>query len=267
MHTVLPPELCDMVYAQLWDDKVLQDTQHRMTAPICLCGDSDGSQKCRESVATSEPGTKSCCSYHFKAPFFVNPIFVGQEAALEIVEAWYASSLRMQDGVWEVNSLQDLNRVTRCDAFCLELDPATVLRKLSIDVHIERLFEKKCSCIPSQQQRCIDSLLRIQRKKDFELTINLKQRQLRFNLWPRALDIFRKAIETFEQEGARVKMKLEYHKRLYYTIDYDMLPALRDFSSNWRQDAASHFDTVGHPKTSHIMAFTNALLRHNSTAK
>ena len=88
-------------------------------------------------------------------------------------------------------------------------------------------------------------LLRIQNKRGSRLTIRFEQKHSRLNLWPEAFKASREVVDVFGREGAQIQVTFRYdNMRLIDPIEYDVLYALKNPDSNWRQEAEAFFDSV-----------------------
>ncbi|KAI4923406.1 hypothetical protein J4E85_008444 [Alternaria conjuncta] len=172
----------------------------------------------------------------------MRPRFVGDESAREVVESWYKSISRVKPDIWVLLNIRELECIIHGDAFSVGLDATTVVRELTLKLLTDRVIRKKDD-ETSESNRTINALLQIKNKANFKLTLRIEQSFLQFNCWPTIFDIFRPMIETFEKEGADVRLLLVYAQDLTPKMEFDMLPALKDPESNWREEAARYFDS------------------------
>jgi FAD/FMN-containing dehydrogenase len=88
-------------------------------------------------------------------------------------------------------------------------------------------------------------LLSIQKTRGFILIIVFEQRHIRLNLCLEAFKALQEVANTFEREGARMLAIFRYDNPcLHPPIVYNVLHALRDPDSNWRQEAEAFLDSV-----------------------
>ncbi|KAI4639416.1 hypothetical protein J4E93_009244 [Alternaria ventricosa] len=190
------------------------------------------------------------CPKHGQIPYFMRPGFVGDASALEIVEFWYKSISRVKPDIWELRTTDELDYVIRGDAFSVGLDTTTVVRKLTLRLTTDGFLRNKGKDT-SESKRTVDALLQIKNKANFKLRLRLEQSYLQLNPWFTVFEIFRPMIEKFEEEGADVRLLLVYAQDLIPKLVFNMLPALKNPESNWREEAARHFDSDSRVREHH----------------
>jgi hypothetical protein len=143
MQERLPMELRDMIYAHLWDEDTIWKYQSAMTIPAVTRPCEQASPEwqdftCRQLANEPVAPTLSSCSSHAQQPFFVKPGYVGEQSAREVVEAWYRAASKVNLENWSNLSLKGAESLICQDAFYVGLDPATVLRKLSLKIDVTK---------------------------------------------------------------------------------------------------------------------------------
>jgi hypothetical protein len=177
------------------------------------------------------------CSKHDAQPYFVKAAVMGRDIARELVEAWYSVCGTLQYGY--TTGTGALERRVCVDSFNVGLDPANVLKKLSLRLDLEQL-----ALNPPEGQKVVGLLRRIRKKNRFLLSIYLNQEQLRLNLWPAVCDIFRPVLEEFEKEGADVRVDLTHFSKSDVFIEWSLLEAIRHPESEWKEDAYDFYKNV-----------------------
>jgi len=217
-----------MVYDNLWDGNN-EDRQHRAMGRTLqsVCSSGDKECPCRDGL-----------------PHFVKPAFVGSDAALEAVEAWYRAAQRDPWPFLWASQVRHVERLVTADAFFVGLNPADVLRKLTLELDMEGLLlspDGDFAADPSIARHYLGLLSKIKNKRGFDLNVILSQRRIRLNLWPQAFDLIRPVLNEFENEGACV----------HVTWNHDEGEAIRDVKSlvkelpvGWKKDVISFLDDV-----------------------
>jgi len=243
MQQRLPREIRDIVYTYVWIDTTLKEAALQDFAKR---GCFRRAKDCDMLVTTHHSAKTNSCYQHGRVPYFMRPGFVGDKSAREIVESWYKSISRVEPDVWVLLTIRELECIILGDAFSVGLDVTTVVRELTLKLLTDRVLENKDD-ETSESKRTINALLQIKNKANFKLTLRLKQLFLQFNCWPTIFDILRPMIETFEKEGAHVKLLLVYAQKLKPKMEFNRLPALKDPEYDWRGEAAHYFDSVSTP--------------------
>ncbi|KAI4673674.1 uncharacterized protein J4E88_008730 [Alternaria novae-zelandiae] len=207
-------------------------------------------EKADQSIKNRRSKSATACPKHGQIPYFMRPGFVGDASALEIVEFWYKSISRVKPDMWELRTTDELDYVIRGDAFSVGLDTTTVVRKLTLRLTTDGFLRNKGKDT-SESKRTVDALLQIKNKANFKLRLRLEQSYLQLNPWFTVFDIFRPMIEKFEEEGADVRLLLVYAQDLKPKLVFNMLPALKNPESNWREEAARHFDSDSRVREHH----------------
>jgi hypothetical protein len=141
--------------------------------------------------------------------------------------------------------MEETDNIIRLDTFFVSLDPAAFLRELTLESSIESLTNHKREKSAYAIRKCVDSLLCIKNKKNFKLTIHLKDQFIRLNPWPVVFDIIRPMIQVFEDASACVKMLSIHADPIFLpSIEFDILPALKNPESDCKQQAIRYFDSV-----------------------
>ncbi|KAF2125000.1 hypothetical protein P153DRAFT_370325 [Dothidotthia symphoricarpi CBS 119687] len=248
MRKRLPLELRDMIYAHLWDFETLDTAPHRMFSPL--------KEPCRESKGKCKTSEHA----HDDKPHFVNPDFVGREASLEIVKAWYKAAAISHGHLFFAYTSDAIKSLLTTDAFHVGLNPATVLRAMTIDVNLDCLaaMEKQRKVIsgtettdmldiPSLQQE-FEPLLKVKNKTGFKLTFDVTQWHIRLNVWKEMFEVVKPVVDVFKKEGAiiRVIFKCHYHLDGYIRLEGELDTASIFPPPTWHQDAVAHFDKLPH---------------------
>lgn len=103
-----------MIHTWVWDEATIQKHSHHMRSTIQIRG------------TTCTP-YKHDCGYHLKLPRYMRPALIGQQAALEIAESWYTIATRREDSTL-VLDIPNIEHIICTDAFCVGLEPASMLR-------------------------------------------------------------------------------------------------------------------------------------------
>jgi len=254
----LPRELRDMVYAHIWDSKTLADTNRSMI-PIMDSRCRSLRQDCKKAMTTFVESDAIDGCHHNLAPYFIKPVFVGQDSALEMIEAWYSRLARGNDYYAMGIHVTDIPSFLHQDKFHVGLKPAAILRRLAVVLNADStiaILEEE-SDGEHVYKLHFKRLLSIEKKRDFTLTLRVLQKYIRLNVWQRIFDTFRDTVVNFEKAGGRVRVQFVYDSFYPRRVPkYDMLPALRHPESNWREDAVRFFDNVRssrHPYPTHFI--------------
>ncbi|KAF1946881.1 hypothetical protein EJ02DRAFT_199028 [Clathrospora elynae] len=207
----LPRELRDMVYAQIWSVDYIEENF------MSMVGISKGLSRAKA------------------VPHVVDTSYVGLEMGLEIVEAYYGHAVG--NGMFEAQHLRDVDRLIDCDAFNVGVDPATVLREMGIKFHLDELADAKRNIDMEEVKRSFDRLLKVVKKKGFKLRIELSQRRIRLNVWPKFFDILRPILLAFEEGGADVAIQWSYtdHDWLY-DVSLPLNDLIKQSNPKWKVD-------------------------------
>lgn len=247
-----------MVYAHIWDRKTLDDTNSSMIA-IMSSGCRNSPKDCENNMMTCDESDAIDSCHHSLVPYFIKPAFVGQQSALEMVEAWYSRLTRGNATIAMGVPLTQIVSILHQDRFHVGLKPAATLRRLAVVIKADELIAD-LENDPTDEQRYeqyFKTLLSIKKKMGFMLTLRVHQKYVRLNVWRRIFDMCRDTVAIFEKEGAHVRVQFVYDSFYPRRVPkYDMLPALRSPESNWREDAVRFFDNVRsshHPNPTHLL--------------
>lgn len=190
MHDRLPRELRDLIYAHIWTPSYLR----KNCTPI----------------VTAFQGIQGYGDVHV-----LDADFVGVEIGREILEALYkADPMPIQP--FSAYNPYDVERLMLNDIFGLYVEPAKMLRKMDIelDLHDLTFQTPKHGDVGFMEmneiKECLHTLLEVEKKRKFKLSIKLKQRRVRLNDCPRWFDVLKPILEAFEKEGADVKIIWSY---------------------------------------------------------
>lgn len=236
----LPREIRDIIYGYLWDDEGLRlFTLAMSSATIVECQQDPIS--CHDIVHKAVAPTIRSCSWHARQPFFVKPGYVGARAAREVVEAWYWAMRRITLSWWKSVRVDEAALIINNDAFLVNLDPASVLRELDVEIYIDHPYPLSFE----MKERFLGGLLRIKQKCGFKLTIALKQRFIKLNRWCWVFNDLHPILAVYEKEGADVRVDFVYDNHaLKPRLELDVLPWLRDPDQDWKEEARAFFDSV-----------------------
>ncbi|KAI4623317.1 hypothetical protein J4E83_004710 [Alternaria metachromatica] len=188
MQERLPVEIREMIYAQIWNVEYLNSTR----------------QPSQQSSSLGH--TDPRCQTHV-----VLPDFMGKETALEMVQAWYEAAATVTPDTFTIPDTRELIQQTVCeDRFKVGLDPATVLRTLTIDFDetTSRLASPYCKWPNAATRRkTFDLLHRIKKKTGFRLNFRICTPKFRLKCWPDFLDLMQPIVKTLENEGAIVDVQ------------------------------------------------------------
>jgi hypothetical protein len=229
-----------MIYAHLWDRDTLDTHFTLMKFPLIM--DCSG-----KSCAT---GDNVGCHWHQDQPHFIKPAFVGPEAALEVVEAWYKVMGTATHHPFRAIQLREIERLVTADAFFVGINPADVLRKLDLKFDMDELVLLSGKTFEADQsiaQHYLGLLLKIKNKSSFKLNIELSQRRIRLNLWPHAFELLRPILSVFNKEGAHVRIYWTYSGPMYTLIQHELNTLIEKHESNWKKDVIAFLDTVSCP--------------------
>ncbi|CAE7174766.1 hypothetical protein PTTW11_05687 [Pyrenophora teres f. teres] len=190
-------------------------------------------------------------AYH---PFFIKPGCVGYESARESVEAWYKALPRAPSHHLQGVPLPAAELIVSKDAFLVGLDLADVLRELHIQIDMSNAFVRGYARdLPRavKWRQSLDEIRRIKQRPGFELTIILTQKHIRLNVWPEFLEALQPLVMEFKMEGAQVKFTFR---------ELDLPPLVTKPVSEWRQEAATFFDT----QTPRLRTWHQAYLAENN---
>ncbi|KAI4948134.1 hypothetical protein J4E91_006128 [Alternaria rosae] len=229
MQELLPIETREMIYAQIWDVEYLNTTR-------------------QQSLQSSSPGhSDPRCQSHV-----VRPDFMGKETVLEIVQAWYEAAARLTPDTFTISDTQESIQQAVCeDRFQVGLDPAIVLRTLTIDFDetTSRISSPYCKWPDADTHRkSFDLLHRIKKKTGFRLNFRICTPKFRLNCWPDFFDLMQPIVKTFDDEGAIVDVQAIHCSRGPYPIPYvfvDLNCLVRGYDPNtWKQSVTEYLDSV-----------------------
>jgi len=219
MHERLPREIRDLINAEFWDEDY-------------LTGGGRGGEGYEVAMkANDEPtlGRISLPHRLLRISHVVLPGYVGDAAAKENVQMWYEAYGAMtcyRDwlALGRRNIGEELTRAICKDTFGVGLDPATALRKLTIEVSDTSLVlshEHSDFKDATSRQDAFNLLLRIKKKRGFKLEINILHDCIRLKMWPEILGLLQPIVKVFEQEGAHVSALSSYDPHRTNCIDED----------------------------------------------
>jgi hypothetical protein len=170
-----------MVYSQVWSEGYIAANRHHMAVKL-------------KGLSGTWP-----------VPHIADPSYVGKEIALEALESFCTHNPQV---VFEASDPASIERLVYEDVFNVGLDPATVLRAMTITLDLDGLT------LPSSENevlmediKCaLVSLFEITKKKDFNLRIQLRQKRIRLNTWNGFFDVLRPILCAFDNAGARVNI-------------------------------------------------------------
>lgn len=239
----LPRELRDLIYANIWDLQTLQHSAYAMVLSLLERCTKKG--ECKERLHA--PSLK---------PHFINPAFVGQETAFEIVEAWYKAIAKIDDNPLIICFPYRLENLVSTDPFHIGLDSATALRaltiKLDLDFEVYRQQSRKdrgeshattLLDIPKLQEDWAP-LLAIRKKAGFQLTIKLVQRRIRLKVWKDVFEFLKPTVDIFKKEGTHVSVIFKYRGHFRVSVERELNTAGQFPPPTWHRDAVKYFDKV-----------------------
>lgn len=202
MQASLPRELRDMIYNYIWSKDDPMPTGVSSTQEECL-------------LETPCPGRPCQCLQNIKLSPWLNPACVGQQTALECVDALYRNSPHFFNSYTPEMVAQKLSG----DPFHVGFKPVSVVREMDIHIDIDQCLSKETrSCenggsysLRNATAAAAKSLLEIPHKHIVSLNISIEQRCIQFSKLVEVLDILRPMVEVFHKEGARVKLEY-YHE-------------------------------------------------------
>ncbi|KAI4647571.1 uncharacterized protein J4E78_008886 [Alternaria triticimaculans] len=188
MQGLLPIELREMIYAQIWNVEYLNSARQprQQSGPPGHCD-----PRCHTHV--------------------VRPDFMGKETALEIVRAWYETAATLTPDTFTISDIRESIKQTICEDLCqVGLDPATVLRTLTInfDETTSRLASPYCKWPDADTRRkSFDLLHLIKKKTGFQLNFRICTPKFRLNCWPDFFDLLKPIVKILDNEGAIVDVQ------------------------------------------------------------
>ncbi|KAI4690412.1 hypothetical protein J4E81_007565 [Alternaria sp. BMP 2799] len=188
MQELLPREIREMIYAQIWNVEYLNSARQprQQSGPL---GHSD--PRCHTHVVRAD--------------------FMGKETALEMARAWYEAAATLTPDIFTISDTQESIKQTICeDLFQVGLDPATVLRTLTInfDETTSRLASPYCKWPDADTRRKTFNLLhRVKKKAGFRLNFRICSPKFRLNCWPDFFDLLQPMVKAFDDEGAIVDVQ------------------------------------------------------------
>jgi hypothetical protein len=230
MQDRLPIEVREIIYTEIWDLEYLDSTR-----PQSL-----------QSRSHDCVGTR--CQ-----PHIVRSEFMGKDTALEMAQAWYEAAARLTPDTFTISDTQESIREAVCkDPFQIGLDPATVLRTLTIAFdedtsRMENLYSKWTDA--DTRRKSLDPLYRIRKKAGFRLTFRICTIKFRLNRWPELLDFFRPVVEMFEEEKAIVDVQAVHRSRggakdtPYVYVDLNDIVRGYD-AATWKESVIKYLDGV-----------------------
>ncbi|KAI4609439.1 uncharacterized protein J4E87_011047 [Alternaria ethzedia] len=229
MQERLPVEIREMIYAQIWSVEYLHSTRQprQQSGPP---GHSD--PRCHTHVA--------------------RPDFMGKETALEMVRAWYEAAATLTPDTFTIPDTQESIQQTVCeDRFKVGLDPATVLRTLTIDFNetTSRLASPYCKWPDADTRRkTFDLLYRLKKKAGFRLNFRICTPKFRLNCWPDFFDLLQPTVKAFDDEGAIVDVQAIHCSRGPHPTPYlfvDLNSIVRSYHPvTWKQGVIEYLDSV-----------------------
>ncbi|KAI4923409.1 hypothetical protein J4E85_008447 [Alternaria conjuncta] len=234
MQELLPIELREMIYAQIWNAEYLNSTRQprQQSGPL---GHSD--PRCHTHV--------------------VWPDFMGKETALELVQAWYEAASTLTPETFTISDTQESIKQATCeDRFQVGLDPAIILRTLTIDFDetTSRLASPYCKWLDADIRRnSFDLLHRLKKKAGFRLNFRICTPKFRLNCWPDFFDLLQPIVKTLENEGAIVDVQAIHCSRGPHPMPYvyvDLNSLVRGYDpATWKQSVIGYLDSaiLAHP--------------------
>lgn len=242
----LPRELRDMVYDYLWD----RDTRHASFELHAIM---------RGEFCPDQAHLLHLCDHH-GLPHFLSPNYVGPQAALEVAEALYKTD---SAEMINVQSPKQLDRVLTRDSFMVGLQPATVLRNLDLWCKLDDYRTPKLS--HSQSSKCkhatsdanyieatrltadINTLFQVKDKKNFYLSIEFLQRNVRLAVLAEVLETIRHVRNAFVTAGGEVNFTWEYcsNSDAGYPVIWNVNNYFDIPRSEWEFVMRKHLEAVG----------------------
>ncbi len=258
MQSKLPRELRYMVFEHMWDENTFSRYFSSLAHVIgCGCGYHNSVETCNNRVETAS------------LPHFVRPKYVGMPTAYEIVETLY-KRWQTRYGTIEIDNIKHIDQVLHTDRFKVKFNPLPVIRGLTLRCKLDfwrqpRVYfntkknppnqvsprEQNNSIKVSQFKPCIEKLLQIQNKKNFDLIFHLTQRNVRLSVLEAALGPIGEIRSGFLAAGATVKVDWAYHgdtlerSLIHDPIIMDLTDAFSDMpSSRWRRQVITDWGRV-----------------------
>jgi hypothetical protein len=183
-------------------------------------------------------------------PHFIQSRFMGLEIAHEVMVKWYEVQPDRSDsgsypdidgdGPVEYITIASTERVVCQDIWDVELIPADVSRRLYVCLY-------DCiTDIDAEGETLVKALMSIKKKRNFDLSIELVQSEVRLNLWVPWIELLRPVLQAYEREGGHLRFKWGHPFNRYDNIEFDLTEVLRDTSGSeqWRQDAREYLDSL-----------------------
>jgi hypothetical protein len=150
---------------------------------------------------------------HKVLPHFLRPVYVGNESAQEVVEAWHLEMSKMKrdiyDPAFHVGKYEDIGKRVGGDPSRVGRNASTFLRTLRVNIDLwdlEYPAEYDVSHQIGRQRDIVDPLLKIEKKAGFRLNIELHQKRIRLNLLEQIFPDLRTILQAFEKERANVRI-------------------------------------------------------------
>jgi hypothetical protein len=237
IHTRLPRELRDIVYEHLWDEVDLK--QHRDLMEESLNG-----LYCAEHIPRMR----------FKEhPHYIKPTYVGSQAALEVVEAWYKAMGLTSTRPVVLQNLRQIERFVTEDVFFVGVNPAKAARRLDLDLDMKHAIfmtpDGWCDEDRFMARYQLKFLDKIEKKRGFQLNIRLEQETVRLDMWPLALELFEPVLSTFKKEGAHVRISWAYQHTYSPRLDpfeIELNSLVENRSLDWKRDVIAQLDNVSY---------------------
>jgi hypothetical protein len=230
MQDRLPIEVREMIYTEIWDLEYLDSTRLQRLQ-----------SRSHDRVDTRYQ------------PHVVRPDFMGKDTSLEMAQAWYEAAARLTPDTFTISDTHESIHEAVCkDPFRIGLDPATVLRTLTIEFdedtsRVGSLYSKWTDA--GTRRRSLDPLYRIRKKAGFRLTFRICTVKFRLNRWPEFLDFFRPIVETFEKEKAIVNVQAVHRSRGGAKdtpcVYVDLNDIVRGYdAATWKESVIEYLDGV-----------------------
>jgi hypothetical protein len=176
-----------MIYAQIWTDDCISRPDQAMFKTLL------GSQG-------------------LPLPHVVNKEFVGQDMALEVVEAYYRA---VCNRAFDINTPLSISDMIYADRFDVGLYPANILTRMNIDLLLDDLtLEDQHGYMPMDKIKwCMQPLHDVirKRKSGFKLSITLSQRHIRLNVLEEFINMLRPILVAYHKENGEISILWSYY--------------------------------------------------------
>lgn len=174
------------------------------------------------------PHQRPCvCLRSVDVPHIVNPAYVGLEMAYEAVEALYRTFPPQFE---HAAHLDEVHALLNGDIFHIGFKPAAVLRRLHLSCRLDQNIEidenRKPRLFAESLHKQFRALLDVVDKRDFELRVIFKQRNIFLGMLDEALGVFSPVYDQFKQQGANVIVAYTYCGSKYDEDEHDIIGRL-----------------------------------------